>query len=143
MTHVDGSTGEPPPDGEAPAFDDEDRLYIQTYVSRFGEEGAPGSPSQPVLIERPGATVTVRLMQPSTNTHNITHTRLYRSVTVSGEADYLLVAEVPISQPNIGMRRAMSTARCWKPGIMTCRIRTCRGFARWPTASVPALPATR
>ncbi len=51
-----------------------------------------------MLIEKPGSTVTVKLTQPTINTQNITHTRLYRSVTVSGEADYLLVAEVPISQ---------------------------------------------
>ncbi|CAM3774629.1 Tail fiber protein [Vibrio vulnificus] len=98
IANVDGSTGEEPPEGELPAYDDEDRLYIQTYVTRFGEEGAPGEASEPTLIEKPGSTVTVTLATPGQNTHNITHTRLYRSVTSSGEGDYLLVAELPISQ---------------------------------------------
>ncbi|WP_172565587.1 hypothetical protein [Vibrio navarrensis] len=98
VTNVDASTGEEPPEGELPAYDDEDRLYIQTYVTRFGEEGAPGEASEPTLIEKPGSTVTVQLAVPGVNTHNITHTRLYRSVTSSGEGDYLLVAELPISQ---------------------------------------------
>ncbi|MBF4365987.1 hypothetical protein EAY40_27925, partial [Vibrio anguillarum] len=89
---VDSSTGDNPPEGELPAYDDEDRLYIQTYVTRFGEEGAPGLPSVPVLIEKPGSTVTVQLAPMSVNTHNITHTRLYRSVSASGAGDYLLVA---------------------------------------------------
>ncbi|MBF4291510.1 hypothetical protein EAY50_26040, partial [Vibrio anguillarum] len=95
---VDSSTGDNPPEGELPAYDDEDRLYIQTYVTRFGEEGAPGLPSVPVLIEKPGSTVTVQLAPMSVNTHNITHTRLYRSVSASGAGDYLLVAELPVSQ---------------------------------------------
>lgn len=98
VTSVSVATGEEPPEGELPAYDDEDRLYIQTYVTRFGEEGAPGEASEPTLIEKPGSTVTVRLAAPGVNTHNITHTRLYRSVTSSGEGDYLLVAELPISQ---------------------------------------------
>lgn len=98
ITNIDTTTGEEPPEGELPAYDDEDRLYIQTYVTRFGEEGAPGEASESRLIEKPGSTVTVQLAAPGVNTHNITHTRLYRSVTASGEGDYLLVAELPISQ---------------------------------------------
>lgn len=95
---VDESTGEEPPEGEPVIIDDEDRVYIQTYVTRFGEEGAPGQPSASVLIAKPGSSVTVTLARPNANTHNITHTRLYRSVTVNGVGDYMLVAELPISQ---------------------------------------------
>ncbi|WGY45226.1 hypothetical protein [Vibrio sp. ABG19] len=98
VTNVDDSTGEDPLEGELPSYDDEDRLYIQTYVTAFGEEGGPGDASASVLIEKPGSTVTVSLATPGVNTHNITHTRLYRSVTSGGEGDYLLVAELPISQ---------------------------------------------
>ncbi|OEF57971.1 hypothetical protein [Enterovibrio norvegicus] len=97
VTNIDSSTGENPPDGESATFDDEDRLYIQTYVTRFGEEGAPGEASLSALIEKPGSTVTVKLTQPGVNTHNVTHTRLYRSVTSTSASDYLLVAEIPIS----------------------------------------------
>ncbi|WP_407330549.1 hypothetical protein [Enterovibrio sp. 27052020O] len=98
VTKVDESTGENPPEGEAAIFDDEDRLYIQTYVTRFGEEGAPGDASKSALIPKPGSTVTVRLTQPGVNTHNITHTRLYRSATSAGVGEFMLVAEIPIAQ---------------------------------------------
>lgn len=98
VTKVDAATGMDPPQGELPAYDDEDRLYIQTYVTRFGEEGAPSAASASVLIEKPASTVTVQLGTLGANTHNITHRRLYRSVSAAGEGDFLLVAELPISQ---------------------------------------------
>ncbi|GLQ72915.1 hypothetical protein EKN09_17735 [Vibrio penaeicida] len=97
ITAVDSSTGLPPPAGEPAMVDDEDRVYLQTYVTQFGEEGAPGPPSTPVLIEQPGSTVTLRLTTPGTNRHNLTHTRLYRSVTSAGISEYVLVAQLPIS----------------------------------------------
>ncbi|WP_332400300.1 hypothetical protein [Vibrio metschnikovii] len=98
VTNIDESTGEDPPEGEHESYDDEDRVYIQTFVTRFGEEGKPGEPSEVTLIKKPGSTVTVQLSQITVNTHNITHTRLYRSVTSSGNAEYVMVAELPISQ---------------------------------------------
>ncbi|SHO54413.1 hypothetical protein [Vibrio quintilis] len=98
VTDIDGSTGEDPEEGELDSYDDEDRLYIQTYVTRFGEEGAPGDPSEASVIEKPGSTVTVKLCQPGSNSHNITLTRLYRSVTSTTDSDYELIAELPISQ---------------------------------------------
>ncbi|MEZ8965485.1 hypothetical protein AB6E53_02240 [Vibrio breoganii] len=98
VINVDNSTGIEPPEGELDSYDDEDRIYVQTYVTRFGEEGAPSDSSTSVVILKPGATVTIDLAQPNTNTHNITHTRLYRSVTSDGEATMMLVAELPISQ---------------------------------------------
>ncbi|KUI98942.1 hypothetical protein VRK_19430 [Vibrio sp. MEBiC08052] len=98
VSDVDTSTGEEPGEGELALYDDEDRVYIQTYVTRFGEEGAPGEPSVPVVIEKPGSTVTVTLVQPVSNSHNITHTRLYRSVTSSTDSEYILCAELPIAQ---------------------------------------------
>lgn len=98
---VDASTGEPPPDGEAASFDDETRFYIQTYVTRFGEEGMPSDPSAELLVRKPGSTVTVRVTAPTTNTHNITHIRLYRTSTSNTDLDYLMVAEVPISQTTV------------------------------------------
>jgi hypothetical protein len=98
VTNIDTSTGENPEEGELDSYDDEDRIYIQTYVTRFGEEGAPGDPSDTVVIKKPASTVTIRLAQPGVNTHNITHTRLYRSVTSSTTSEYLMIAELPISQ---------------------------------------------
>ncbi|MGF1727075.1 hypothetical protein [Photobacterium nomapromontoriensis] len=98
INRVDSSTGTEPPEGEPAIFDDETRYYIQTYVSRFGEEGAPSKPSTELLVEKPGSTVDIGLVRPSVNTHNLTHTRLYRTVTSSAGAEYMLVAELPISQ---------------------------------------------
>ncbi|PWI34834.1 hypothetical protein DI392_00705 [Vibrio albus] len=98
VADIDTSTGEDPEEGELDSYDDEDRVYIQTYVTRFGEEGAPGDPSESVVVEKPGSTVTITLAQPGVNTHNITHTRLYRSVTSTTGRKYIMVAELPISQ---------------------------------------------
>ncbi|HIF9180945.1 TPA: hypothetical protein ACX6QL_002005 [Photobacterium damselae] len=95
---IDDSTGEEPSQGEAALFDDETRFYIQTYVTRFGEEGMPSLPSSEILIEKPGSTVHLLLARPEQNKNNITHTRLYRSVTSNNSAEYMLVAELPISQ---------------------------------------------
>ncbi|MGR5115034.1 hypothetical protein [Photobacterium damselae] len=98
INRVDSSTGVEPPAGQAAVLDDEDRYYIQTFVTRFGEEGKPSLPSSAVFIEKPGSTVHITLSRPESNTHNITHTRLYRSVTSTTGAEYMLVAELPISQ---------------------------------------------
>lgn len=98
INRVDASTGSEPEEGEPAIFDDETRFYVQTYLTRFGEEGAPGEPSAELLVEKPGTTVYVGLVRPTVNTHNITHTRLYRTVTSSVGAEYMLVAELPISQ---------------------------------------------
>ncbi|UKA12674.1 hypothetical protein [Photobacterium damselae] len=98
IDQVDSSTGIEPPKGEPAILDDETRFYVQTYVTRFGEEGAPSPPSNEIVIEKPGASVHLTLTRPENNQHNITHTRLYRSVTSSNSAEYLLVAELPIAQ---------------------------------------------
>ena len=98
INRTDISTGDEPPEGEAAIYDDETRFYVQTYLTRFGEEGAPGEPSTELLVEKPGTTVYIGLARPTVNTHNITHTRLYRTVTSSVGAEYMLVAELPISQ---------------------------------------------
>lgn len=99
ITNINTSTGSEPEDGELASYDDEDRLYLQTFVTAYGEEGPNGDPSSVVAIEKPGSTITILLCQPAAqNTHNVTKTRLYRSVTEDGEASYQLVAELPISQ---------------------------------------------
>lgn len=98
INKVDDSTGIPPPEGEPEIFDDETRYYVQTFVTRFGEEGPPSPPSEKLIVEKPGSTVYVGLSRLNSNTHNITHTRLYRTVTSSVGAEYMLVAELPISQ---------------------------------------------
>lgn len=77
--------------------DDETRFYVETYVTGLGEEGPPGPASGKVTIPIPNSTVTVALSPAPTNDSNITRRRLYRSVSGGGLADYLLVADQPLS----------------------------------------------
>ncbi|ATY83435.1 hypothetical protein CVS42_11075 [Aeromonas veronii] len=77
--------------------DDETRFYVETYVTGLGEEGAPGPASGKATITIPGSTVSVSLSPAPTNNSNVTRRRLYRSVSGAGIADYLLVADLPIS----------------------------------------------
>lgn len=78
----------------------EDRYYTHTFVTGAGEEGAPGEPSEKIVINSPfdeNTSVTLALSAPNVNISDITHRRIYRSVTGGGISDYLLVAEVEIS----------------------------------------------
>lgn len=86
----------PPPGGVNDTItDDETRYYVQTWVTGFGEEGPPSPASAAVEITVPGSTVALSFSPPANNDRNITHRRLYRSVSGAGLADYLLVAELP------------------------------------------------
>lgn len=88
----------PPEGGEDDTItDDETRYYVRTFVSSFGEEGPPSRESTPVEIPIPESTVRLTLPAISSNDMNVTHQRVYRSVSGAGTADYLLVAELPIS----------------------------------------------
>ncbi len=89
----DGSTIDP--------NDDETRYYTHTYVTAAGEEGPPGEASQRIEIKYPdeeGTYVSLVFSPPNVNVSNITHRRIYRTATGGGSADYLFVAEIPISQ---------------------------------------------
>lgn len=78
----------------------ETRAYVYTYVSTFGtvkEESAP-SPAATVTCNTSGATVTVSgFTAAPTSGYNITHIRIYRSVTGASSVNYQLVAEIPIA----------------------------------------------
>lgn len=89
-----------PPDDAADddANDDETRYYTQTYVTAFGEEGAPSPASDEVTIVYPGSAVDLSFESPATQNNNIKYRRLYRSATSDTTADFLLVAEIPINQ---------------------------------------------
>lgn len=81
--------------------DDETRYYTHTFVTRQGEEGPPGEASQRIEIKYPdeeGTYVTLLFSPPNVNASDITHRRIYRTATGGGSADYLFVAEIPISQ---------------------------------------------
>ena len=78
----------------------ETRAYVYTYISTFGavtEESAP-SPAATVNTHVSGATVTVSAFATAPTTgYNITHRRIYRTVTGATTVSYQLVAEIPIA----------------------------------------------
>lgn len=81
--------------------DDETRYYTHTFITEQGEEGPPGEASQRIDIRYPneeGTHVKLSFSPPNVNASNITHRRIYRTATGGGIADYLFVAEIPISQ---------------------------------------------
>ena len=77
--------------------------WVYTFVSDLGEEGAPSDPTG--VIERgyniDGTIQPVTITMPTgvTGPYNITHKRLYRTVTgAGGGTSYQLVAQIPLSQ---------------------------------------------
>jgi hypothetical protein len=74
----------------------ENRVYVYTYVSTFGavkEESAPSDPAD-VVCDIEGKPVKVSgFANPPTDHYNITAIRLYRVVTGSSTATYMLVDE--------------------------------------------------
>lgn len=74
----------------------ENRVYVYTYVSTFGavkEESAPSDPTE-VVCDIEGKPVKVSgFVNPPTEHYNITGIRLYRVVTGSSTATYMLVDE--------------------------------------------------
>lgn len=78
----------------------EDRSYVYTWVSAFGEEGPPSPPSAIVTGHHNG-TWPITLTAPTgtdTTGRNIATANIYRTVTgSSGAASYFFVASVPIA----------------------------------------------
>jgi len=76
------------------------RSYTYTWVSSFGEEGAPAPPS-PVFTEPADSTFDLVITVPSPATmanRSLTHTRVYRTITSDqGNAEFYFVAELPIA----------------------------------------------
>ena len=71
-----------------------DRAYVYTFVTGWGEEGAPSSPSGVVAVDPTQEAVVSNLSTSVTGgTYNITKTRLYRTVTTSSGTEYQFVAE--------------------------------------------------
>jgi len=76
----------------------ETRIYVETYVSAWGEEGAPSPVSAMIDID-PNLAVNIT----SSNTvpvgnYNIISKRIYRSVDSGTSASFMLVAEIPVAQ---------------------------------------------
>jgi hypothetical protein len=78
----------------------ETRAYVYTNVSSFGsvkEESGP-SPAATVTVTNTGATVTVSGFSAAPTTgYNITHRRIYRTITGASTVIYSFVAEIPVS----------------------------------------------
>lgn len=78
----------------------ETRAYVYTNISTFGtvkEESAP-SPATTVTVSNTGATVTVGGFSAAPTTgYNITHRRIYRTITGASSVTYSFVAEIPVA----------------------------------------------
>jgi len=78
--------------------DDDSRFYLVTYVTEYGEEGAPGPVSSIVNVAEPSTqTVTLDLPTPTVNTANITKKRLYRTATGGDSTEFFFVSEHLVS----------------------------------------------
>ena len=78
--------------------DDETRFYKMTYATEYGEEGPSSPPSTALELQSPkGDVVNLSLPSPLTNTQNITHKRIYRTVTGGAGTEYLFVAQVSLA----------------------------------------------
>ena len=79
----------------------ETRAYVYTYVSTFGtvkEESAPSPAATVTVSTSGGATVTVSGFSAAPTTgYNITHRRIYRTITGASQVVYSFVAEIPIA----------------------------------------------
>lgn len=86
------------PDPNPPvATNQEDRAYVYTYVSVYGEEGPPSGVSN-IVTWSPGQTINISGMSsaPAGN-YNITQKRIYRTNTGSESTSYQLVATIPVA----------------------------------------------
>lgn len=81
------------------------RAYIYTYVSQFGnlrEESAPSAPSALLTPNTVDAVCSVTgFAAVPTGDYNITHRRIYRTVTGLTTDSWQFVAEIPISQASL------------------------------------------
>lgn len=90
------------PDSGADEADEENRIYVVTYISEWSsikEEGPPCLITEVVEGVRPGHTVELTALPtaPAGN-YNITSKKIYRSASNGLDTSYYLVAELPIAQ---------------------------------------------
>lgn len=78
---------------------DEDRAYVYTYVTEYGEEGPPSLPTDIVTLDDPQQdSVNLTLPTLASNIYNITHKRIYRTATGGNSTEFYFVAEIPVAQ---------------------------------------------
>lgn len=87
----------PDAEDEPDYADDVTRFYVLTYVSSTGEESAPGPLSEKVVVLQPDDIVGLSWAALVSNTHDITHVRIYRTESGSNETAFLRVAQLPIA----------------------------------------------
>jgi hypothetical protein len=77
--------------------DFEDRTYVFTLVSDWGEEGPPSPPSDVVTVRRDGGTATITLTwaRPNGYDHIVT-ARVYRTITGTNNTQFFFVKDVAL-----------------------------------------------
>lgn len=76
----------------------ETRSYVYTYVTAYGEEGPPSSPSSPTSIDPDSPVALSGMSTGPSGAYNVTLKRIYRTSTVGSSAQYQFVAEIPVAQ---------------------------------------------
>lgn len=96
---VPAPTGAPTLTPSSSATPAEVRAYVYTNISTFGtvkEESAP-SPATTVTVSTTGSVTVSGFTAAPTTGYNITHRRIYRTITGSGSVTYSFVAEIPVA----------------------------------------------
>lgn len=104
---ISGSTpyhlGVPAPTSAAPtvtppgAGTDTTRSYLYTFVSAYGEEGPPSTPSTPQTAAAGTWAISDMSVSPTgAADRNITHKRIYRTVPGQAGTAFFFVAEIPV-----------------------------------------------
>lgn len=96
---VPAPTGAPTVTPNAGSGATESRAYVYTYVSTFGtltEESAPSPATLSSSVYSSGATISGFSAAPTSN-YNITHIRIYRSVTGASSDTYAFVAQIAVA----------------------------------------------
>lgn len=93
---ISASIAAPGDDGDTAT--DEDRAYVYTYVTAYGEEGPPSPVSNIVTTQDPvNDVIALAIPDLFVNLWNVTHRRIYRTLTTGDGTEFYLVAEVLIS----------------------------------------------
>lgn len=79
-----------------PAGTDTTRAYVYTFVSAYGEEGAPSPPTTAVGTTGTWALSGIQAAPTSPTDYNITKVNIYRTVVGSTLEDYFFVAQINI-----------------------------------------------
>lgn len=83
--------------GGSTSVEPEVRVYVETFVSSWGEESEPGQPSARVTVNAGGTVALSNLSANPGGPTSITKRRIYRlNYTGTEQSDYQLVVELPI-----------------------------------------------